>query len=128
MASGRAYTTEEVLDEIFADPDSDFENEGSDSEDESYVGESVDSSENEDLNEIENQINNSVPPRGRGNTRGHGNTRGRGNAREWSQDDRYPVVHDFTAQCGLQVQLPNNADVIDYLTLFLTMMNFLIFW
>lgn len=153
MASGRSYTTEDVLDEIFADPDSDFQSESSESEDESYVRESEsedsseESSDNEDLSENDIQINNPIPPRGRSNTRGntrgnnHGHSRGQAqrrprknkdeeNARlelQWSQNDRDPVVHAFTAQSGLQVQLPNNASVIDFLTLFL-IDEFLIFW
>ena len=38
MAARGSYTSEEVLNEVFANPDSDFESDSGESEDESYVG------------------------------------------------------------------------------------------
>lgn len=144
MASHRSYTSEEVLAEIFADPDSDFD--GESSSDESYTEEvlsesteSSESDESDELSENDAQENTPRPARGRGRGRGGGRGRarqhngaaGRGARRnqqqedalleqQWTSNDQQPRIPTFTARTGLQVQLPNNAGVSDYLTLFLT--------
>ena len=77
MASHRSYTSEEVLAEIFADPDSDFD--GESSSDESYtaevLSESTESSESDESDELcENDAQENTPRPARG--RGHGVGRG----------------------------------------------------
>lgn len=64
MASHRSYTSEEVLAEIFADPDSDFD--GESSSDESYteevLSESTESSESDESDELsENDAQENTP-------------------------------------------------------------------
>ena len=77
MASYHSYTSEEVLAEIFADPDSDFD--GESSSDESYteevLSESTESSESDVCDELsinDAQENTPRPARGRGRGGGHG--------------------------------------------------------
>ena len=138
MASHRSYTSEEVLAEIFADPDSDFD--GESSSDESYteevLSESTESSESDESNKLsENDAQENTPRPacggGRGRARQHNGAAGCGARRnqqqedalleqQWTSNDRQPRIPAFTARTGLQVQLPNNAGVSDYLTLFLT--------
>lgn len=139
------YTTEEVRDEVFADPDSDFDDESSSNESEEYSpqhsssepSESGELSENEDQQLINNE-NQHACGRGRGRGRGCGrgapqeNRAARGGSRRnrqqedalleirWTSNDRQPQISPFTAHPGLQVQLPNNAGAGDYLSLFLT--------
>lgn len=139
MASRRSYTREEVVDELFADPDSDFDEQCSSESEEEYSSDKS-SSDNE---EIENSSesdeangDNNEEPRGRGRGRGRGAPRrnraaGHG-ARidrqqqdallelQWTSNDQEPQIHPFTARSGIQVQLPNNAGAGDYLSLFLT--------
>ena len=71
MASHRSYTSEEVLAEIFANPDSDFD--GKSSSDESYTEEvlsesteSSESDESDELSENDAQENTPRPARRRG--------------------------------------------------------------
>ena len=138
MASHRSYMSEEVLAEIFADPDSHFDCESS--SDESYTeevlsesSESSESDESDKLSENDAQENTPRPARvrGRGRTRQHNGAAGCGARRnqqqeealleqQWTSNDRQPCLPTFTAHRGLQVQLPSNAGVSDYLTLFLT--------
>ena len=77
MAFYHSYTSEEVLAEIFADPDSDFD--GESSSDESYIEEvlsesteSSESDESDELSENDAQENTPRPARGRGRGGGHG--------------------------------------------------------
>ena len=142
MATHNSHTSEEVLAEISADPDSDFD--GVSSSDESYTEEvllesteSSESDESDELSENDAQENTPRPARGRGRGGGRGRARqhngaaGRGARRnqqqedalleqQWTLSDRQSHIPAFTARTGLQVQLPNNAGVSDYLTLFLT--------
>ena len=85
MASYRSYTSEEVLAEIFANPDLDFD--GESSSDESYteevLSESTESSESDESDELsKNDAQESTPrpagARGRGWARQHNGAPGRG--------------------------------------------------
>jgi len=136
----RFCTSDEVLDEIYADPGSDFDSESSSDEIEEYHDQqsSSESSKNEEMIENDNQsINNEdqrVNARGRGHNQGaaRGNRAARRAVRrnrqqedalleiQWTSNDRQPRIPQFTARQGLQVQLPNNAGAGEYLSLFLT--------
>ena len=141
MASYHSYMSEEVLAEIFADPDSDFD--GESSSDESYTEEVLsesrelsESDESDKLSENDAQENTPRPTQGRSRGGGRGRARQHGATgcgarrnqqqedalleQQWTSNDWQPRIPAFTACTGLQVQLPNNAGVSDYLTLFLT--------
>ena len=69
------YTSEEVLNEVFVDPDSDFDSDSGESEDESYVGESGNEESSEESETDEEMIENddeNREPRGGGTNRGRG--------------------------------------------------------
>ena len=136
----RFYTSEEVLDEIYADPGSDFDSESSSDEIEEYNDQQSfsESSENEEMIENDNQLINNEDLQANARGRGHNRGAARGNraARrgvirnrqqedalleiQWTSNDRRPRITQFTARQGLQVQLPNNAGAGEYLSLFLT--------
>ena len=136
----RFYTSEEVLDEIYADPGSDFNRESSSDEIEEYHDQqsSSESSENEEMIENDNQSINNKDQRANARGRGHNRGAARGNraARravrrnrqqedalleiQWTSNDRQPRIPQFTAHQGLEVQCPNNAGAGEYLSLFLT--------
>lgn len=138
MASRCSYTSQEVVAEVFVDPDLDFDEEGS--SDKSYTEEvlsesteSSESDESDELSENDTQENTPRPARGhaRGRARQHNGTAGHGARRnqqqedalleqQWTSNDQQTRIPAFTARTGLQVQLPNNAGVSAYLTLFLT--------
>lgn len=138
MASHRSYTSEEALTEIFADPDSDFDGGSSSAESyaEEYLPENTQPSESDESDELsENDYQENTPGpargRGRGQARQRNGAAGRSARRnqqqedaslelQWTSNDRQSRIPAFTACSGLQVQLPNNAGVGDYLTLFLT--------
>ena len=110
------YTSEEVLDEIYADPGSDFNRESSSDEIEEYHDQqsSSESSENEEMIENDNQ---SINNKDQGaNAQGRGHNRGNRAARravrrnrqqedalleiQWTSDDRQPRIPQFTARQG----------------------------
>ena len=114
MTSHRSYVSEEVLAEIFADPDSDFDGESSSGESytEEVLPESTESSESDEsdeLSENDAQENTPRPARGRGRGGGRGRARqhngaaGRGARRnqqqedalleqQWTSNDRQPRI------------------------------------
>ena len=141
---------DDVIDEIFADSDSEvsefgqnsdtLESESSDDESEpsrqedDYVspvdGHDIsDSSGSERSQSSGSGSDDGSRGRGRGQLRGRGQGRGqghrgrgRGNADDasWSRTDRQPNVDPFTGQPGMNVQMDANAEPIDYLRLFIT--------
>ena len=116
----RFYTSEEVLDEIYADPGSDFNRESSSDEIEEYHDQqsSSESSENEEMIENDNQSINNKDQRANARGRGHNRGAARGNraARravrrnrqqedalleiQWTSNDGQPRIPQFTARQG----------------------------
>ena len=139
----RVYTRQEVVDEVFADQDSEYD-ENSDESDSYDPSSSEESSEEEIADEndgepSEDESQNDEPrgrvaPRGhRGARRGRGAGRGRRNVvrrtpeeeeqlleAKWKTVDQEPQIPDFTATPGIKVELPEDASAGDFLNIFFT--------
>ena len=116
----RFCTSEEVLDEIYADPGSDFNSESSSDEIEEYHDQqsSSESSENEEMIENDNQSINNKDQQANARGRGHNRGAARGNRAvrravrrnrqqedalleiQWTSNDRQPRIPQFTARQG----------------------------
>ena len=144
--SGRMYSRDEVLNEIFAVPVSDLDENNSEEEYEEESSPEEDSSGEDNIEAIESDVldtasdNNQLQPRGIDHDRGQParranrrEARGRGGVArqnrqqveavlelQWTSNDHEPTIPSFTANAGIQVQLPNEATVGDFLRLFLT--------
>ena len=145
----RVYTSDEVLDEVFADADSEYDENSDDSDfyDPSSSGESPDeenAGENDgEASEEDDSYQPQLIARGRAAVRGNqGARRGRGRGRggrgrgnvvrrtseeeerlleaKWRAVDQDPQIPDFTATPGIKVQLPDEAGAGDYMKLFFT--------
>ena len=139
----RVYTSEDVLDEVFADTDSKYDENSKESvldDPSSSEGLSEEENANENEEEPSKDEDNFKPqliPRGRAPTRGarRGPGRRRGGRNlvrrtpeeeqqlleaKWKAVDRDPNIPDFSATPGIKVPIPDEASAGDFMNLYFT--------